>query len=298
MRIIPRVFYASEDVHCLVQAGQSAVFAKSRRQSTAEDEIFLSASSFSIVVRGEKRLTGYSGELSILRAGETVFMPRDLYLIADLTPAGGVFESYVFFFDDALIEQFLANHPLRRPSAAPPGALYRGEYGPALQTFVKQLGPLFQNLGGSERERETLLRIKLLELLQLIQLTDAPATGASGAFADWLFRADRKPPRELRAFLERHYDRALTIEDYAALTGRSASTFLRDFKREFGCAPGQWLRDRRLEKARRLLEEQNLSVTEAALEIGYENVSHFIRAFKRRFSISPKQYLLQRRLRA
>ena len=92
--------------------------------------------------------------------------------------------------------------------------------------------------------------------------------------------------------MEQNYDKPLKVEDYAYLTGRSESTFRRDFKQYFDTTPQQWLKEQRLEKALRLLQKQEMSVTQVAYEIGYENISYFIRAFKGKVGLSPKQYML------
>jgi AraC-like DNA-binding protein len=92
-----------------------------------------------------------------------------------------------------------------------------------------------------------------------------------------------------------NFGKPLNIEDYAYLTGRSVSTFNRDFKRLFTISPKQWLMEQRLEKAKSLLAINNTSVSDVAFESGYENISHFIKAFHKKFDISPKQYLIQKR---
>ena len=92
--------------------------------------------------------------------------------------------------------------------------------------------------------------------------------------------------------MKQNYDKPLKVEDYAYLTGRSESTFRRDFKQYFHTTPQQWLKEQRLENALRLLQQQEMSVTQVAYEIGYENISYFIRAFKGKGGLSPKQYML------
>jgi AraC-like DNA-binding protein len=81
----------------------------------------------------------------------------------------------------------------------------------------------------------------------------------------------------------------LSVQDFARLTGRSPSSFNRDFKRQFGTTPHQWLIDARLDRAMELIQSTQMTVTEVALEIGYDNVSHFIKAFKTKYGQTPKQ---------
>ncbi|MBL4673950.1 MAG: helix-turn-helix transcriptional regulator, partial [Arenicella sp.] len=83
----------------------------------------------------------------------------------------------------------------------------------------------------------------------------------------------------------------LKISDYAILTGRSDSTFNRDFKRLFGTTPKKWLITKRLSKSHQLLCNTELNVTQVAIEVGYENVSHFIAAYKKTYGVTPKSTL-------
>ncbi|MBE7174055.1 MAG: helix-turn-helix transcriptional regulator [Williamsia sp.] len=79
----------------------------------------------------------------------------------------------------------------------------------------------------------------------------------------------------------------LKLEEYAALCNRSLSAFKRDFQKQFRTTPGKWLLQKRLQKAQMLLRHQGRTVSEAAFESGFENVSHFSRCFKEQFGVSP-----------
>ena len=92
--------------------------------------------------------------------------------------------------------------------------------------------------------------------------------------------------------MENNFDKPLKMEDYAYLTGRSVTTFRRDFKNHFDITPQKWIKTKRMERAMTILNEQNISVTELAFEVGYENISYFIQAFKSQYGLSPKQYKL------
>jgi AraC family transcriptional regulator len=104
---------------------------------------------------------------------------------------------------------------------------------------------------------------------------------------------DRMPESRLRRVLEyvrSHLDREIRLEDLAAVAQMSAYHFCRLFKQSIGVSPHQFLMRQRLEEARRLLRETNLSVAEVALEIGYQSPSHFATLFKRHTGVTPKQY--------
>ncbi len=80
-----------------------------------------------------------------------------------------------------------------------------------------------------------------------------------------------------------HYDKNLTIADFADLSGRSLSTFNREFKLRHNKTPKQWLIEKKIFKAKELLDEG------FSVEVGYHNVSHFIKAYKSIYGKTPKE---------
>lgn len=74
---------------------------------------------------------------------------------------------------------------------------------------------------------------------------------------------------------------------------RAASVLARNLEAggaaAFGVGVIGYLQDQRLQAARTLLIEQGVSVTEAALQVGYVNLSHFARLHRRAFGVCPRQ---------
>jgi len=101
--------------------------------------------------------------------------------------------------------------------------------------------------------------------------------------------------RNIKTFMEQNYQKALKVEDYAYLTGRSMSSFRRDFKAYFDMTPQKWLIGKRINQAQSILDQREVNVTDLAEEVGYENVSYFIKEFKAQVGLTPKQYMLSLR---
>lgn len=91
----------------------------------------------------------------------------------------------------------------------------------------------------------------------------------------------------LQRIMDENYCFNLNMSAYASLCNCSLSTFKRDFEKISNTTPGKWLTERRLEHAMHLLSNMHKTVSEAAFESGFENLSHFSRASKERFGISP-----------
>ncbi|WP_165759116.1 helix-turn-helix domain-containing protein [Niastella yeongjuensis] len=88
--------------------------------------------------------------------------------------------------------------------------------------------------------------------------------------------------------MERNFRFNIPISKFAELSGRSLSTFQRDFKKEFGMTANTWLRKRRLQAASQLLKE-NKKPSDIYLSLGFEDLSHFSRSYKQEFNVSPSK---------
>ena len=78
------------------------------------------------------------------------------------------------------------------------------------------------------------------------------------------------------------------IADLARSVGLNEAKLMRAFKQTFGSTIFDFTQQLRMELAKKLIETSDLSVTEIALEVGYEYSSNFTTAFKRYFGITPK----------
>lgn len=85
------------------------------------------------------------------------------------------------------------------------------------------------------------------------------------------------------------YREQLTVEDLAAESAMSTSSFHRAFKSVTGESPLQYLKKIRLLKAKGLLVFKGARVDEAAYDVGYTSPSQFSREFKRYFKVPPSE---------
>ena len=78
------------------------------------------------------------------------------------------------------------------------------------------------------------------------------------------------------------------MPEFARATGRSLSTFKRDFKKFTNLSPERWLTNRRLLAAHDLLRRDR-RVSDVCFDVGFKNVSHFSAIFKKKFGVTPGQ---------
>lgn len=90
--------------------------------------------------------------------------------------------------------------------------------------------------------------------------------------------------------MEENYMYDLKIKDFAKLANRSISTFRRDFKKHYNTTPGKWLTNRRLNRAKAIIESTDKSISQVAFDCGFNNASHFSRVFKEKFDLSPSVF--------
>lgn len=95
-------------------------------------------------------------------------------------------------------------------------------------------------------------------------------------------------------FMEHNYMFNMPIEKFGYLTGRSLTTFKRDFKKAFNTTPQKWLTEKRLELARYQLTKKHRKPIDVFYEVGFENLSHFSFAFKKQFGQSPTELVSQK----
>lgn len=290
VKIIPQSFYENPVIHKVLVDGLCCAVYKKLDAPEYGKEGYISAHALTMILKGTLRVENDEGLLLDVHAGDSILMPKGLYTVSDLLPQNGAFEAVMCFFEPDLIQQFLDSLSLKASDAPGVGhALIPGNED--LKTYIASLLRLYGNKGQPNR---LLARTKLFELLHLL---DAAYDQEHG-FAQLLAAINNKARKSLREFMLSNFHKPLGIEDYAYLSGRSISTFTRDFKSKFdGVAPKQWLIEQRLERARDLLSQtQHQHISEVAQEAGYLNIPHFIKEFHKRYGITPKQFMIENRI--
>ena len=86
------------------------------------------------------------------------------------------------------------------------------------------------------------------------------------------------------------YNEKLYLADLALQTGMSPAHMRKMFHKVNNVSPRDYLINTRIEKAKVLLEEGKLSVSEIGRQVGYQNVNYFSRIFKSKTKMSPTEY--------
>lgn len=96
--------------------------------------------------------------------------------------------------------------------------------------------------------------------------------------------------RRVTAYMRDNLDRQIGLEELAALVNLSRFHFCTAFRRATGYTPHQWLTQVRIARARELLADPTLGITEVALAVGYETPSAFTSRFRKSVGVTPSDF--------
>lgn len=97
--------------------------------------------------------------------------------------------------------------------------------------------------------------------------------------------------RQVVDYIHEHLDQDLTLAMLAAIARMSPSYFSRLFKLSTKLSPHQYVIQCRVDRAKQLLRQGELSIAEIAYRLGFTHQSHFSHHFKRLVGSSPKAFL-------
>lgn len=102
--------------------------------------------------------------------------------------------------------------------------------------------------------------------------------------------------REIVDYIDSNLHRSVTLSELSALVQLTPRYFCGAFKQAMGQPPHQYLIEQRIERARRLLGEADLSVTDVALVVGFNSQSHLNSHFRRIVGVTPARYRTEMRM--
>lgn len=226
-----------------------------------------------------------SGETKIIMADATyTFGAGDIFLIPRHQPATAVnypkdglpHKSVAMHLTTERLRNYYAGIEVKANAVVQSGIRrYHGH--PLLQSCLVSLVPYFEL---KDTFPENIASLKIAEAISVLRVIDQEIDGVLANF---------EPPGKisLEKFMEQNYMFNMPLERFGYLTGRSLSSFNRDFRQQYQTSPQKWLTRKRLELAHFQLTDQHKRPNEIYLEVGFENLSHFSFAFKKHFGYAP-----------
>ena len=252
---------------CIVTAGERGTF-------------FLEQHLLYVVLGGSVKLN--SGRQSwTVRKNEVILLRRAQSVSYEKqnSEETGLFESQLFAINDELLKDFLTSQQVQIPQMTEELGTQVSPMSDRLVAYCWSLSPYFND---PSQVNPGLLRLKVMELLynvmdcsknifrQMLQLRQPVKTG-------------------IHRVVEENYTSPISLDELAYLSGRSLSSFKREFQDIYGESPARWIREKRLSKAQQMLRSSSLSVADVAYSLGFENPTHFSRIFKQQYGYAPSQ---------
>jgi len=254
------------------------IFVSCKREKHYSRELVLDQHALIHVYAGILEIA-YADQLHRFGPGATVIIPcHQLGRLLKLPLNDEPFHSVSVMFPPDMLRKFYASKPV---SNVAPQWMGHQEVNPnpLLEGFFQSLIPYF-NL--QDELPEELAHIKISECLTLLDTYDANVRKILG-----VLQAPGKV--DLAEYMERNFMFNLPLEKFSYLTGRSLTTFKKDFKQIFQTTPGRWLLNKRLERAHYQLAVQKRKPIDVYVDAGFENLAHFSFVFKKQFGYSPTQ---------
>lgn len=229
-----------------------------------------------------------SGETKIVQAEATyVFKKGDIFLIPrnqlatiiNYPKDGQPHKTVVMHLSTTRLRDFYANLKVQPKALSSPKILCFNNH-PLLESCLASLIPYFEMM----ELPEELASLKITEAISILRSIDKDI--------DLVLANFEEPGKiDLVSYMEKNFMFNLPLEKFGYLTGRSLTTFKRDFGKAFNATPQRWLTKKRLELAHYQFVEKKRKPVDVCYEVGFENLSHFSYAFKKHFGYAPTDLL-------
>lgn len=218
------------------------------------------------------------------KAGEYCFARKNRLAKYSIENGIDEFEPIIICFDELFLKKFQEKHKIEVTSSSSTDTFIKIKDNELIPNFIYSLKPYYDKI---EKINDVFEDVKNEELL-LILLQSQPE------LANILFNYNLPAKVNLEEFMNHNFKFNVSIQRLAFLTGRSLSSFKRDFKTTFNDTPNRWLVKKRLQEAYFLIEKKNVKPSEIYLDLGFEDLSHFSFAFKKLFGLTPTELTKQK----
>jgi len=228
-----------------------------------------------------------SGELKVIQgnrtftfgAGDTYLFPRNqLSVMIKYGKDGQPYRALVMRLQTDYLKKYYRKHDIVSLQPHTHGVLPL-ESSPLLDGLFASILPYF------DLKKEISVKLTQVKMEEAIEILRNIYPHADSILSDF----STAGKIDLTDFMEKNYMFNIPLEKFSYLTGRSLTSFKRDFKKAFQTSPQRWLTQKRLELAHYQLAEQHRKPIDVFYESGFENLSHFSYAFKKHFGYAPTQ---------
>lgn len=220
----------------------------------------------------------------VFKAGDIFLIPRNqLATIINYPKDGQPHKTVVMHLSANRLREFYAPLNVKHTASASQNIRCFNKH-PLLESYLASLIPYFDL---QEIFPDNIAKLKISEAISILRIIDKDIDSILSNFEE--------PGKiDLVSFMEKNFIFNYPLEKFGYLTGRSLTTFKRDFNKAFNTTPQRWLTQKRLELAHYQIAEKGKRPVEVYFETGFEDLSHFSYAFKKHFGYAPTELTRQK----
>ena len=244
-----------------------------------KSKVNLSMNMFSFLQVGKKQVH-FSDTAIAVNPEQSLLIKKGNCLWTELLDTDNSYYCKLFFFSEKRLLEFIEKHLDGKPDENVETSYFIIENDAYINSYLNSLNtissapPIFI---------ENLLSVKFEEIMLYL------VHKYGRRFEGYLHSLVSKNTSPFKKIVESNVHSNLKLEEIAFLCNMSLSTFKRYFTAEYKVSPGKWLQDKKLQRAKDLLESGNLKSSDIYLGVGYNNLSNFSIAFKNKFGVSPTE---------
>jgi len=264
-------------------ANIAEVFISCKKEKHYSREVILPQPALVRILSGEVRIAAADRTYQFF-AGNTILLPSNqLGRLSKLPLDGQPCIVISILFSKDILRKYYSDNKLLPPAGYSPALREFGDH-PLLDSLFDSLLPYFKLADALPAD---IAAFKIEEAIRVLRTIDKDVDNILGQF-------EEPGKLDLVNFMEKNYMFNLPLEKFGYLTGRSLTTYKKDFKKAFKNTPGKWLTRKRLELAHYQIFEKKQKPVDVYLDAGFENLSHFSFAFKKQFGYNPTDAQLNR----
>ena len=227
------------------------------------------------LISGETKIILANRQL-VFGGGCAFLLPRNQLATIINTPKDGLpHQAVAMHLTIERLRKFYLDKSVQQKSS--PDNIISFEQHPLMQSCLASLIPYFDM---KDVFPEEIASLKITEAISILRTMDPDIDFVLGNFDD-------PYKSNLADFMEKNFMFNLPLKKFGYLTGRSLTTFKRDFSKLYNISPQRWLTQKRLELAHYELMEKQKRPIDVCYETGFENLSHFSHAFRKQYGYAP-----------
>lgn len=246
-----------------------------------KSKVNLSMNMFSFLQVGKKQV--HFADASVMVSKEqSLLIRKGNWLWTELLDNDDIYYCKLLFFSEDILKAFLAKHNKKEDCLKDEVPFFIIENDAYIASYLDTLSNMSFI---SSNFNADMLSLKFEEIMLYL------LTKYGQKFEMYLYSLISKETSPFKKTIESNVYSNLKLEEIAFLCNMSLSTFKRNFIAEYKASPGKWLQDKRLQRAKEIMENEDAKASDIYLDFGYSNLSNFSIAFKNKFGVSPTDIL-------